>query len=212
MDSNTNNKISLIKSHLENMKLQIDNIEMQNNSNIMLNPSIIGEQILNISIQMFNAGIQAFNTGINDFLIMNTKKFYEQLVLISNQINSIINGYNMEQEQTMMMMPPLIPPPIIPQSNMFEDFEQDEEPEQTNITMINIIFADSTRKDIVISRKVGITIKELLDNYFEQVYENYGDEIDNCTFLYNARKLDRYDNRKIEKVFRGDIAKIYVVH
>ena len=143
---------------------------------------------------------------------MNTKKFYEQLVLISNQINSIINDYNMEQEQTMMMMPPLIPPPIIPQSNMFEDFEQDEEPEQTNITMINVIFADSTRKDIVISRKFGTTIKELLDNYFEQVYENYGDEIDNCTFLYNAKRLDRYDNRKIEKVFRGDIAKIYVVH
>ena len=212
MDSNTNNKISLIKSHLENMKLQIDNIEMQNNSNIMLNPSIIGEQILNISIQMFNAGIQAFNTGINDFSIMNTKKFYEQLVLISNQINSIINDYNMEQEQTMMMMPPLIPPPIIPQSNMFEDFEQDEEPEQTNITMINIIFADSTRKDIVISRKFGTTIKELLDNYYEQVYENYGNEIDNCTFLFNAKRLDRYDKRKIELVFRGDVAKIIVVH
>ena len=208
MVMNTDNKISQIKSHLENMKLQIDNIEMQNNSNIMLNSSIIGEQILNLSIQMFNAGIQAFNTGINDFLITNSKKFYEQLSLISNKINSIINDYNMDQEQTMMMMPLIMPPPMIPQTNMFEDLE----PEQTNIEMINVIFSDSTRKDIVLCRKIGTTIKELFDNYFEQVYENYGYQNENCKFLYNARKLDRNDNRKIEIVFRGDIAKIIVVH
>ena len=46
-------QLQLIKSQIDNMKLQIANIEM--------NFSLRGDQLLNLSIQMLNNRIQTFN-------------------------------------------------------------------------------------------------------------------------------------------------------
>ena len=98
MDSNI--QIETLKSQIENMKLQIDNISMQNNNMFMMNAPI-GGQLINLSMQMLNTGIQTFNIGKTMMMNMNMDNYYEQLKKVSEQINSMIIEYDMQQQMMM---------------------------------------------------------------------------------------------------------------
>ena len=64
-----------------------------------MNP--IGDQLLNLSIQILNADIQTFNIGKDNS--MNHDKYYEKLQTILDQINKMINSYNMGEIQQQMI-------------------------------------------------------------------------------------------------------------
>ena len=109
-----------------------------------------------------------------------------------------------------MMMPQVPIIPLLNQQTITLQFFNDKDLlEQESNCFVNVLFSDSLNKDkdIIIKGKYGMTIKELLNEYIEQTYGDYNY---NYIFLYDARKLDRHDKRKIEQVFRSSIAKVQV--
>ena len=71
------------------MKLTIDNIDMTNNIKLIMNNNQLGEQLINLSLQLLNNGIQGLNFCKN--IINNFNNYVGQLILISQQINLLIN-------------------------------------------------------------------------------------------------------------------------
>ena len=202
-------QIQTLKSQIENMKLQIDNIEMQNqnmNPMSMMGSSIIGEQLLNLSIQLFNAGIQTFNTSQN--LIMNIDKYIQQLKKISEQVNSIISDYegmNMMQMNPMMGMPanqgmnPMMGMPanqgMNPMQMMMNPMSMmDQMPNPFELEKVNVTFSEAK----MISVEKGTKVKDLLAQYVDEVY---GLKNKNLIYIYNAQRISRRDERKVEDVF-----------
>ena len=199
-------QIQTIKSQLDIMKLQINNIEMQNNNIQMMNPMMnnsIGEQLLNLGIQLLNTGINAFNIGKN--ICMNCFNYCGELKNISDKINLIINGNNIQQ-QFMMNQQIMMPNQMIP----FAQFYQAEN-ENLNIEKINFVFRDTSGNKIVIQAKKGITIEELLNQYIYRMnISNVGYQEQKLRFLYNGGILERNDKRKIERVFKASNVNITV--
>ena len=210
MDNNI--QIQSLKSQIEHMKLQIDNIVMQNNNmNMMINNPIY-EQLVNLSIQMLNTGIQAFNIGKK--MIFNKDKFYGQLKIISEQINQIINENDVRQQQMMMQQMQqqmMMQQQMIMQQQMMANQQVMahrqlialyQENANINIEFINVLFQDNVLggKTRVITMKIGTTIKELLNKYIKQYHGNINFQL---KFLYNARRLEINEERKIEDVFKN---------
>ena len=188
MDSNI--QIETLKSQIENMKLQIDNISMQNNNMFMMNAPI-GGQLINLSMQMLNTGIQAFNIGKSIMLNMNMDNYYEQLKKVSEQINTMLNEYNMQQQ---MMMQQQI------QENQNE--ANDEEPEQVNLKFYNY-----PREPSIMKFEYGTTVYEALNQYIEKTYGYQNIKI---SFTYNSRYIDRNEPKTVEKFFKSNITVIQV--
>ena len=190
-------QIQTLKSQIENMKLQIDNIEMQNqnmNPMSMMGSSIIGEQLLNLSIQLFNAGIQTFNTSQN--LIMNIDKYIQQLKKISEQVNSIISDY---EGMNMMQMNPMMGMPanqgMNPMQMMMNPMSMmDQMPNPFELEKVNVTFSEAK----MISVEKGTKVKDLLAQYVDEVY---GLKNKNLIYIYNAQRISRRDERKVEDVF-----------
>lgn len=144
---NSNLIIQTLKSQLYGMKLQIDNIEIQNNNMMMGMNGTIVEQLLNLSIQIINVGIQVFISEINK--IINSNKYYDQLKVASEQINTIVNSYIMQHQMFMNQMQ---------KQNQFNMNEETE---------ITIKF--NKRGSITeIKMKAGTMIAELLAEYYEK--------------------------------------------
>ena len=188
---NDNILIIALKSQIENMKLQIDNIEMQNN-NILLMNNPKGDQLLNLSIQLFNSGIQAFNAGKNT-IVMNKVKFYEQLKNISEQINIILNANFMESIQQQMTIQQQIMPQ---QQQMMMQQKIKNKKEQ----YINIGFDNCRKHNVNLAVKYGTTIEELLNKYINEVY---GITNKKLNFIFNAKRLERNDQNKVEQFFQN---------
>ena len=196
-----NFQIRALKSQIENMKLQIENIEIQNDNILMMNNPQKGEQLLNLSIQMLNAGIQTFDIG-EKYMIMNTSKFYEPLRQISEQINSIIKKYDMEQmmqqqimmqQQMRMQQQMLLQQQIIQQNLMEKPMIQ-----QDNYEYKNIIFRTSRGKNVNITVKFGTKVKELINQYIDK-YEVNSKKF---RFLFNGDIIDKDEQRVVENFFR----------
>ena len=192
-----------IKSQIDNMKFQIENIEAQNNNmmNPMMQTNQIGDQILILSMQMFNTGIQTFNIGKT--LSMNLNKYFDQLKKISEQLNNLINIYNMEKQQQqamnqqmMIQQQMMFQQQIMAQQQMMEqNFREQKIKEWKNV---NVIFrlANGSKRNFIIETER--TIKELIDKYMGI---EYGYENKQIFFVVNAIKLKRNDNTKIKNYF-----------
>ena len=205
MDSNTRTQLKSLKSQILNMKLQIENIELQyKNIYTLSNP--IGEQLLNLSIQLLNSGMQAFNIGSKNYIIMNIEQFIEQLKQIKEQINSIITENSLVQQE-IITIPQISLTPLINEQTIITPSYNNYLLKHDKGPIINVIFSDNNKKDISIKGKYGMTVEELLNKYIERTHGNI---YDNFVFIYNAKKLERYDPRIIGQVFRGVIPKVQV--
>ena len=189
MDSNI--QIQSLKSQIENIKLQIDNIEIQNNNLFMMNNNSISEQLLNLSIQILNAGVQAFNVGKNMNMMMNMQNFYFKLKKISEEINSIINGSNMEQFQLMQQQ--------MMQQMQNQIMMQQQVQAQNKIFKYNVEFArfNGIKNNLVVNG--NITVEELLNKYLNKYY---GQDNGRIKFLFNAKDIKRNEKRTVENFFR----------
>ena len=183
---NTSIQIEALKSQIENMKLQIGNIQMQNNNMLMMNNQVV-EQLFNLSIQLFNTGIQSFNIAKNMIMIMDANKFYEQLRKISEQINSIINENDLNNMQQQMMQQQMMQQQMINKQNINE-----QDGPKMNITF------DNGRIKITITVTYGTTIEELLNKYLKRINSFHNEKI---IFLYNAEKINRNEQKKVEAYF-----------
>ena len=204
------NQIQALKSQIENTKLQIDNIVMLNNNMFMINNQ--SEQILNLSIQLFNAGIQAFNIGKNISMMMNIQKFYDQLRKISEQINYIINGNDMQQMQQQI---------IIQQQMMLQQQMMMQQPnynnQGANAMEVPIIFHEKYKNIVFenphhirqfrnISAKFGTTVKEVLAQYMKE-FDLISKKV---YFWYDAKEIDINESRFVETFFKISNPKIMV--
>ena len=182
-----NLQIQGIKSTIDNMKLQIENIEIQNNNPLLqMMKNQVGDQLLNLSIQMLNTGIQLFNYSIN--LAMDKNKFFMQLQIISEQINSKINSFNAEKINQQIIQQQMMQQPMI---------QQQMEHNQIGLgKKINAIFLQLQfgKKKINFVVDEDITIKQLLDKYMERVYGYENKEI---RFIVNATILERNNSSKL---------------
>ena len=192
------NQIQMMKSQILNIKYRIDDIDIQTNNICMMNYNQISEQLLNLSIQILNIGIQAFNICKN--ISMNYNKYYEQLKLISDQINSLINENIMNQQlqmmqQQMMMMP--IPQPIMMQPMN----RQQNKPEIYNIIFSIISSLKKGNMKNIIAQK-GMTIKELINKYINTIKDDFSEkEINNMKFYSTVSGIGLLDrNDDIKKV------------
>ena len=188
MDSNI--QIQTLKSQIENMKLQIDNISMQNNNMFMMNHSI-GGQLINLSMQMLNTGIQTFNIGKTKMMNMNMDIYYEQLKKVSEQINTMLNEYNMEQQQMMIQQQIMIQQEINENQNQANN--------NNNPLYINLHFKRPKGDTIVMSFKYGTKVYEALYQFTERIYGHPNDKI---VFVFNAKNIDRNEQRTVENFFK----------
>ena len=200
-------QIQSLKLQIDNIKCQLDNIELQYKNNIpmgmtnLLNESLIGEQLLNLSIQLLNSGISSFNIGKK--LNIEYEDYNEKLNKIIEQINLLTNENNI---QPLLMMPP--PLMLNNQSQMF-DYNYNY---KNSIQKKNIVFDDRSGEIINIQVEYGTTIAELLEQYFDRLYNQNINNINyKIKFLYDGKTLEMYDQRKIEEVFKSNIANIWAL-
>ena len=200
-------QIQSLKLQIDNIKCQLDNIELQYKNNIqmgmtnLLNESLIGEQLLNLSIQLLNSGISSFNIGKK--LNIEYEDYNEKLNKIIEQINLLTNENNI---QPLLMMPP--PLMLNNQSQMF-DYNYNN---NNCIQKKNIVFDDRSGEIINIQVEYGTTIAELLEQYFDRLYNQNINNINyKIKFLYDGKTLEMYDQRKIEEVFKSNIANIWAL-
>ena len=180
----SNLQIHSLRTQIEKIKLQIDNIDTLNNSmnikKMMDNP--LDKQLYDLSIYLINAGIQAFNIGKDMNLNSNREIFYFQLQQISEQISLIISEKNIIQPEFLFK-------------------KQIEKEEMKNI---KIIFEnkDDTIKDKFINMTVKpkTKVKEVLNYY---IYKMYGFPQDKMNFIFNGKRINRYEERLVEDFFRN---------
>ena len=204
MDSNI--QIQTLKSQIENMKLQIDNISMQNNNMLMKNAPT-SSQLINLSMQMLNTGIQTFNIGKTMMIDMNMDNFYEQLKKVSEQINTMINEYKIQQQmmlqqQMMIQQQIMLQQQMAMQNQMMMQQQIKENQNQLNDNgkseYISITFSHPHKENLALTFKSEIKVKEALNKYIERIYGYPNDKID---FFYNAKKIDRNELRTIGEFF-----------
>ena len=184
-------QIQSLKSQIENMELQINNIQMQfNNMNMMNN--LLGEQLINLSIQLFNSGIQAFNTG--KIMVINNINSFEQLIQISEKINLILNENNIQQQMLIQQQMMMEHQQIMMQQKFMSLQKLEEKEKYMNIAFRNM----SNNKFSNLIVPFGTTVGDLLNKYLEKFKLINTDKL---AFLFNARKLDRNDTRKVENFF-----------
>ena len=188
MDSNI--QIQTIKSQIENMKLQIDNISMQNNMLMMNAP--IGDQLINLSIQILNTGIQTFNIGKALMMNMNMDNYYEQLKKVSEQINTMINDYSMQQQQIMMLQQMMM---------------QQQMMVKQQFPRINVKFNNRGMISLI-HFKIGTKVKEALKQYIERYYGIQNNK--KLIFLFNGKIINQNELEAVEKYFFSDFADIRV--
>ena len=180
----SNLQIHSLRTQIEKIKLQIDSIDTLNNSmnikKMLDNP--LDKQLYDLSIHLINAGIQAFNIGKDMNLNSNREIFYFQLQQISEQISLIIGEKNIIQPEFLFQ-------------------KQIEKEEMKNI---KIIFEnkDDTIKDKFINMTVKpkTKVKEVLNYY---IYKMYGFPQDKMNFIFNGKRINRYEERLVEDFFRN---------
>ena len=220
MDSNF--QIQNIKFMIENMKLQIDNIEKQNNSMMMGMNDSISEQLFNLGLQIFNVGIQTITTGKNINCSNYSEKFITQIKKIKEQINSIIKGYNTQQQMMMqqqMMQQQMMQQQMMQQQMMQQQMEAQmmqqqllEEQEAQNMNILNnmdtlniikktFIFRKTNGSKTTIKQNIEATVEHLLNKYINQFYPMSNKKL---RFLNNGKIIKNNEQRKIKDYFNGD--------
>ena len=164
--------------------------------------------MLNLNIQMINTGIQAFNIEKN--IVINNFNYFEQLKLISQQINILINeNNNMIQQQQMMQQQMMIPPPMMMQPILNE---QNNDFVRKKSEIYNVIFKPCSGflPCFNIVAYEGMPIKELLDKYKNSIKgklkENEINKLKFYSYALRGRRLNREDDiRKVTPNFNNPI-------
>ena len=179
----------------------------------------ISSQLINLSIQMLNTAIQTFNIGKTMMIDMNMDNFYEQLKKVSEQINTMINEYKIQQ-QMMLQQQMMIQQQIMLQQQMAMQNQmmmQQQMAMQNQMMMqqqikenqnqlndngkseyINIKFDNPNKGNLALTFKSEIKVKEALNKYIERIYGYPNDKI---VFVHNAKKIDRNELRTIGEFF-----------
>ena len=126
-------------------------------------------------------------------IVMNKVKFYEQLKNISEQINIILNANFMESIQQQMTIQQQIMPQ---QQQMIMQQKIKNKKEQ----YINIGFDNCRKQYVNLAVKYGTTIEELLNKYINEVY---GITNKKLNFIFNAKRVERNDQNKVEQFFQN---------
>ena len=200
-------QIQSLKTQIENIKLQIDNIEIQYNNKYiglqagnLMTESLIGEQLFNLSIQLLNSGINSFNIGKK--INLDYDNYLNKLKQISQQINELIEENNFQPIQPLYMMPP--PIYINNQTRIIRNPNSNHRK--------NIVFDDRSGEIINIQAEYGITVAELLEKYYERLYSrNINNIMYKIKFLYDGQTLEDNDLRKVENVFKSNVANIWAL-
>ena len=196
----TSFQIQEIKSQIENMKLQIENIESLNNNM----GNTIGDQLLILSIQMFSTGIKTVNAGKN--LTNNFDKYLGQITKIPEQINNLINSYNLEKQQQMQQQMMNKQMQFLQQQMLQQQMQQQmieqqiTQQELDDWKIVNIIFKDFRDRDTNFVIETEKTLKDLFDKYMNRVYGYNNSKI---IFIVNGSKIERNSNIKIKDYFSG---------
>ena len=188
-------QIQLIKSQIYNMKFRIDNIEMQYyNKNIQFQ----GEQLINLGIQMLNSGLNSFNLGKNK-IMTSLDMYISQLKNISNQIINMIKNNEMIQQQFIHANIMQQQQQLMQQQMMNQLIFNNVQEEVNSKPKMNITFeVFSTKKKFNLICEYGLKIKEVLDQFSIKC----GKPKNNFYYLFNGKRLDYDDKRKIENVFQ----------
>ena len=191
---NFNIQLQTIKSQIDNMKLQITNIEMQYNN---INATFLGEQLMNIGIQMLNTGLNSFTLGKN-ISMSSLDNYYNQLKIISEQINNNINIYNdsIQQMQQMLQQNKIMQERMMNQNDF--NIQGGIKSKMMNLTFETGGFY---RKLINIICYYGTKINDVLDMFSNKIGKNKNQFI----FIFCTKRLDYDDDREVEQVFtNGD--------
>ena len=181
---NTKAIIQSIKSQIDIIKLRIDSIEeSQNDNNVETNK--IGEQLVILSLQLIDAGIQSFNSGRQSINLVYPEDLYISLTVFEKQLKDIMNQphciMELLQRRQMMM--------------------EHKEYEEKYFKVFK--FQRTDGYSCIIKQQIGSTIKDLLNSYKNEIryFEANGREF---TFLHNANRIKKDDERKIEDVFQSN--------
>ena len=167
-----------------------------------MNP--IGDQLLNLSIQILNTGIQTFNIGKDNS--MNHDIYYEKLQIILDQINKMINSYNMEAMQQQMMQQQMMQQQMIQQQTMQQQIMQQQMIQQINADTFKINFVFNNipyLEKINLAVEPNITVKELCCKFNEKIF-SMDDRLNKCKYilLRNAEKIDTNSLKTVADYFR----------
>jgi len=186
------NQLKYYGMQLQNMGMEIQNFGLKMKNNMMQN---IGSQILvqnmgaeisNIAMQIFNMGIQISNIIMNqnniNIMNQNNINMMNQIDLMNN--NMMMKGLNEE---------------------LMNDCNKDS-------CIYNIVFIlqSGYKKNIAINSKR--TVEDLFNLFLKENDLNSNDiQKKKIFFLFNGKKLDIKDKRKIEEFFNNG-HKIQVVN
>ena len=156
-----------------------------------------GEQLLNLSIQILNTGIQAFNTGKNH-IILSIDNYYNQLKNISNMINSILDEYNNNQMKIQIMQNQMVQQAMMNQQMLMQQ-QMNLKKEYDNTPKINITFYLESWRTINLAYNVGTKFCDSLTKFEKRMMKSKYE----YTFIFNAKKLNYDDERKVEELSNG---------
>ena len=129
-------------------------------------------------------------------------KFHNQLENISEKIKGFVSlsdpNLMMQQQmmQQQMMQQQMMQQQMLQQQMMQQQAMMDQ---NMNEKYLNFKFKNSNGSFKAISIKSSKKIKDLFDKYIDEAYGlNSPKKLD---FLYNAQKVDRYDQRKVGDYF-----------
>ena len=182
-----------------------------------MNP--IGDQLLNLSIQILNTGIQTFNVGKDNS--MNHDKYYEKLQIILDQINKMINSYNMGEMQQQMMQQQMMQQQMMQQQMMQQQMMQQQMMQQqmmqqqmmqqqmmqqknTDSFRVNILFNNIPYLEkINLVVEPNMTVKELCNKFKEKIYTR-DDRLKNDEYilLRNDEEIDINSLKTVADYFR----------
>ena len=104
------------------------------------------------------------------------------------KINSIISEFDTKQEEK-----------ILKQEILSQQEYLNSNIQQNKIPTKNIVFKNSTTGIMTILRtEIGTTMKELFKRY---IREEYGITNNKISIIFDSKKIDREDTRKIEEIF-----------
>ena len=177
-----------------NIGIEIPNMNNDNNDlNILQQIQNISNQIKNIEMKMNNP-IQN-NMGMNNNMMMNMGMNNNMMMNMGMGINPINDIGMIYNPMAMQMGNPIIGMNI-KDNNMMNNIKM-EKPKQK----INVFFETISGFKKLIKVDYGTSICDMIKKYFKEIgkpelfFRN-----EDISFIYNACKLNRHDNSKVENV------------
>ena len=228
--------IENLKMQIDNIETQ-NNSMMMGNSRIgeqLINLSI---QMLNTGIQTFILGKDNFEMIDITKFHNQIKKIKEQIKSIESEtepMNPMMgnpmgmgmadsqDGMQQQMMQQQMMQQQMMQQQMMQQQMMQQQMMQQQQAAEMQRQMQEILNGNNTYNDYLkfvfkhvngtrneIKIRKGKKVKDLLEKYINAAFISDGKSL---TFLYNAAKIDKNDQRRVEEVFKNsDIFTITII-